>query len=392
MIFCTQCGHKNVADASFCEECGTALVKRSAAPVAETPTPASTPAPLVAPVASVAPVADGPVTARPVNGKLLKFAAIGVAALVAIGGGVVFLLAPESPSNERFAAAIERSLAANAQQYKPHYCLNNFAYNLDPVLVNEQDQNTRQWLALLTQAGLYNEPELIEDGSGYFMVRRLKYTKTEAGNKATQERQLCIADGVTVAKVESFTPPQKVGDTQASRATVTLKLRNPMAWVMSPETRAQAPQIKPEFSDSVVMVLKDGKWDVADPRALQTAMAAERKLGAQQKQNESAQGSGANGVGGIFDSLKKLFHFGASNPIIGRWKSEMMGITVAAFEFDSDSMVTNGQKVNVRYEVEDKRVTVYPQGQGSGMVVNVIDNDTLTIETGLVNVKLQRSN
>jgi hypothetical protein len=390
MRFCTQCGHKNVADARFCEECGTPLVKRSPAPAAAPVTPTFTPSPSPSP--AVAAVADRPVAARPVNGKLLKFAAIGVTALVAVGVGLYFLLAPEAPSNERFAVAIERSLAANAQQYKAHYCLSNFAYHLSPVLVNEQDDGTRQWLAVLTKAGLYSEPEVIEDNSGFFVVRKLQYTKTEAGNKATQDRQLCIADGVTVAKVESFTPPQKVGDTEASRATVTLKLRNPMPWVTSEETQAIAPQIKAEFSDSVVMVRKDGKWDVADQRALQTALAAERKLGAQKQQNETAQVSGASGVGGIFDSLKKLFHFGASNPIIGRWKSEMMGLTVASFEFDSDSMVTNGQKVNVRYEVEGTRVTVYPQGAGAGMVVNVIDNDTLTLDAGLVEVKLKRAN
>jgi hypothetical protein len=386
MIFCTQCGHKNVADARFCEECGKPLVKRTAsapaaAPVAATPTQAP----------AMATVADTAVAARPGNGKLLKFAAIGVAVLVAFGVGLFFLLAPESPSNERFAAAIERSLAANSQAYKARYCLNNFAYNLDPVQVNEQDQGTQQWLAVLTKAGLYSEPELIEESTGFFVVRKLKYSKTEAGKKATQDRQLCIADGVSVAKVDSFTPPEKLGDTQASRASVTLKLRHPMPWVTAEETQAQAPQIKAEFAESVVMVLKDGKWDVADQRALQTAIAAERKLGGRQKQDEGSSASSTSG-GGIFDSLKKLFSFGANNPIIGHWKSEMMGMTVAAFEFDSDAMVTNGQKVNVRYEVEDKRVTVYPQGDGAGMVVNVIDHDNLSIETGLVSVKLRRVN
>jgi hypothetical protein len=333
-------------------------------------------------------VADTAVAARSGNGKLIKFAAIGVAVLLAVGAGLFFLLAPESASNERFAAAIERSLAANSQAYKARYCLDNFAYNLDPVQVNAQDQGTQQWLSVLTRAGLYSEPELIEDATGFFVVRKLKYTKTEAGRKATQDRQLCIADGVTVAKVDSFTPPQKLGELQASRASVTMKLRNPMPWVTAEETRAQAPQLKAEFAESVVMVLKDGKWDVADQGALQTAIAAERKQGARQK---TAEGSASDG-GGIFDSLKKLFSFGASNPIIGHWKSEMMGITVAAFEFDSDAMVTNGQKVNVRYEVEDKRVTIYPQGESKGMVVNVIDHDTLSIDTGLVEVKLKRSN
>jgi hypothetical protein len=382
MIFCTQCGHKNVAEARFCEECGKPLVLRAAA----------APAAQVVGAASSTPtdfVATASASSIPINGKLLKYVAGGVALLAVIGAGLFFLLAPESASNERFAAAIERSLAANSQAYKVRYCLSNFAYNLDPVQVNEQDQGTRQWLAVLTKAGLYSEPELIEDTTGYFVVRKLRYSKTEAGKNATQEGKLCIADGVTVAKVDSFTPPQKLGDTQASRATVTLKLRNPMPWVMTDETRAQTPQIKAEFTDSVVMALKDGKWDVADQRALQTAMMAERKLSSKQ---QSGNDSASSGAGGFFDSLKKLFSSGASNPIIGHWKSDVMGITVAMFEFDSNSMVSNGQKVDVRYEVEDTRVTVYAQGQSNGTVFNVIDHDTLSVNTGMAELKLKRVN
>ena len=370
MSFCTQCGHKNVAEARFCEECGTPLVKPAASASAPVAVPDNT--------------AGAP---RPINGKLLKFAAISVVVLIAIGAGLFFLLAPESPNNARFAAAIERSLAANAQNYKSRYCLSNFAYQLDPVLVNDGDQNTRQWLSVLTKAGLYSEPELIEDTTGFFVVRKLRYTKTEAGKKATLDRQLCIAEGVSVAKVDSFTQPEKLGDTQASRARVTLKLRNPMPWVMDEETLSIAPQIKAEFSDSVVMVLKEGKWDVADQGSLQAAMAAQRTLEMGQKAHVRAATSG-----GIFDALKNLFSFGASNPIVGHWKSEMMGMTVASFTFDADSMEANGQKTKVRYEIEDKRVTVYPQDQGAGMIVNVIDHDTLSINTGLVEIKLKRAN
>jgi hypothetical protein len=327
-----------------------------------------------------------PLAPRPVNRRLLSFVALGVAAVLALGAGLFFLLAPEAPSNERFAAAIERSLAGKAQDYKAHYCLNNFAYNLDPVLVNEQDQATRQWLAVLTKGGLYSEPELIEDTTGYFVVRKLRYSKTEAGKKATQDRLLCVADGVSVARVERFTAPEKIGDTQAARATVTLKLRNPMPWAMTEEAQSMVAQLQPEFSQDIVMVLNDGKWDVADQRALQIAIAAERQQGARQKANEA----GAAG-GGMFDALKRLFSLGASNPIIGKWSSEMMGVTVAAFEFESDAMLTNGQKTPVRYEVEGQRVTVYPQGEGSGMVVNVVDHDTLSIDTGLVQLKLKRA-
>src|SRR5450830_1132399 len=114
MSFCTQCGHNNVAEARFCEECGTPLIKPVAIPAASAPTPASVP---------FAAAAAAPLAARPVTASLIMFAAIGVVALIAIGAGLFFLLAPEAPNTERFAAAIKRSLATNRQNYKPRYCL-----------------------------------------------------------------------------------------------------------------------------------------------------------------------------------------------------------------------------------------------------------------------------
>lgn len=375
MAFCTQCGHKNVDDARFCEECGTPL-KATAAPAA-----------VQAPASGTAPVAPAAARAPANSGKLVKVVAIAVAVLLALGAGAFLLLAPESPSNERFAAAIEKSLAADSSAYKARYCLSNFAYDRDPVHVNDQDLNTRRWLAVLTKAGLYAEPEVIDDTSGFLIQRQLKYVKTEAGKKATQGRQLCIADGVTVAKVERFTPPARVGDIEASRATVTMKLRNPMPFVAEEETKSIEPGLQAEFSENVVLMLKEGKWVVADQRAVQTAAQAERQLHAE---NKSAVSGGASG-GGLLASLKKLFSFSGGNPVIGHWKSQVMGVSMEVFEFDSDSMISNGAKVKVRYEVEDKRVTVYPEGSSAGMIIEVIDNDTLSMNMGLMEIKLTRS-
>jgi hypothetical protein len=402
MIFCTQCGHKNADDARFCEECGkpTKLAQAAAAPAPVTAPPATAQATVPVP-ATAAPKAafalpDAPSTggasgnstsSSKGNSKLIQIAAIAVVALTAIGAGAYFWLAPESASNERFAAAIERSLATQTEVFKPRYCLSNFPYNLSPVTVNENDQNTQRWLAVLSKAGLYSEPEVVEQNMGFFTVRKLSYTRTEAGNKAVQGNLLCIADGVSVVKVESFTPPEKLGELQASRASAKFKLRNPMPWVAAEETRAVAPEIPMEFAESVLLIRKDGKWQVPDARELQAADAAQR---VQRGKELLAQRAAASGGDSIFSSLSKLLHFGPANPLQGRWSSQIMGVRGQSFEFDGDTMISQGQRIKVRYEIEDQRVTVYTELEGGGMVFNVKDHDNLTMQIGGMEIPLTR--
>lgn len=377
MTFCTKCGHKNLAEARFCEECGNTL---GAQPIASAPQATRV-------EASPAQQSVETQLPRKFNTRLIKMAGIGVGVLIAAGVGLFLMLAPESPSNERFAKAIDRSLASNSQAYRSHYCLGNFPYDQDQVRINEQDSGTRRWLAVLTKAGLYSEPELVIQDAGYFIVRQLVYVKTEAGKKATQSQRLCIADGVAVAKVDSFSPPEKLGQFEVSRANVTLKLREPLPWVLTEETKAAAPNIQSEFSANLILALKDGKWEVANDQEIQVAALAQRKLNRQQAQSADRD----NGPG-FFPSLLKLFSGSAGNPIIGRWKSDVMGIAMVSFEFDSDSMISSGQKVKVRYEMEEKRVTVYPEGADVGLIVNIIDPDTLSLNMGMMDVKLTRAN
>lgn len=384
MTFCTQCGHKNVADSRFCEECGTPL--KSAAQAHVPAAPASAPAPVTAPVEHSAGAA--PAATRTGNGRLIKMAAVAVVALIAVGLGLVFLLAPESPSNERFAAAIERSLATKPDSYKARYCLNNFPYNVSPVTVNENNENTRRWLSVLVKAGLYTEPELVEEAGLFFTTRKLSYTKTEAGNKATQGNSLCIAEGVSVAQVNSFSPPEKLGEQELSRANVTFKLRNPMPWVTAEETRTLAPEIKAEFSDSTLLLLKEGKWQVASESDLQMLQAQARNQN--QAKREQGASVGASGGGGFFASLGQLFSFGASNPLLGKWKTQLMGVTMVAFEFTPDAMVSKGTKTKVRYEIEQGQVTVYQDGSEQGTIFQVVNQDTLKFDAGGIELELKR--
>lgn len=379
MPFCTKCGHKNAEENRFCEECGALLPNIAKAPAAPTPPsasaalPATPAAPLAAPTAALRPARKG---------KAVLYAAVTTGVFTIAGAAAFFALRAQEPSNELFASLVEKSVAADASNYKSRYCLGNFAYDKDPVFINPGDIGTKNWLSVLTKAGLYTEPVTETVQSGFFMEERLKYTKTDAGKKATQGRSLCIADGVTVDKVESFTPPTKAGPLEFSRATVQFKLRNAMPWVGTDETK-QAADIPTEFKDTKVLILKEGKWALASDDDVRAAMRASKS---EKRSNPAAKETDS----GFFSAIMKLFA-SSGNPLIGRWTSSVMGMVALSFEFDADSMISDGQKTKVRYEVNDKSVTVYPEGSAAGLIFTIVDNDTMQLRTGFVDVELKRA-
>lgn len=382
MAFCTQCGHKNEAAGRFCDECGAPL--KSSASAQQTTPQATAASEMPVPPAAVGAAAANSADSSVLGKKIAKYAGIGFIVVAIAAGIAAFALRDESPSNALFASIIEKSLAANSDAYKQRYCLRNFAYDKDPVFVNSYDAGTQRWMAVLTKSGLYSEPEIVTHDSGYFVTQQLKYQKTEAGKKATSGSLLCIADGVSVKSVDAFTPVTKEGDIQVSMATVTLQLKSPMPWVTEDEAKQAGVLVQTEFQDNKVLMLKDRKWVLASDTDIRSAQTGKRT----QKRNQSA--STPSGPG-FFASLMKMFG-GKSNPLIGHWTSSVMGFAVVAFDFDADSMSTNGNKVKVRYEVTDEEVTVYPQDDSAaGMVFKVIDANTMTVNMGIAALQIKRT-
>lgn len=369
MIFCTQCGHKNETAGRFCEECGHLLK-------VHTPTPpaAQQPPSPEAKLASPAPVPGSVASSTPTK-KMALFAGIGALVIAIAAGGAAFALRSESPSTALFSGLIEQSLLANPAAYKSRYCLDNTQYDGDTILFNSANTAANRWMAVLTHAGLYSELEPEIQDLGFFRTTFLKYEKTEAGKKATDGQQLCFAEGVTVKSVDSFTPPTKLGETQVSKAIVTLQLKNPMPWISEDATKQAGVNRPLEFQDKKVFILKDRKWVLASATDMRIAQSGIRVP-------EKSQPNAKPTEAGFFSSLLKLFG-GPSNPLIGQWKSTMMGVDLPAFEFDADTMTSNAEKIKVRYVVTDKDVTVYPLvGPEVGMVFEVVDANTMRVNLG----------
>lgn len=372
MAFCKQCGHKNPDDARFCENCGEPQqAKPAAAP--STPPSATDQAPLSASSAAF----KGP------SKRLLMMLAAGLVGLVLLGAAMAFLLAPEGASKETFGKAIDRILLANPNLLREQYCLQNFNYSEDSVLVNTADHRTQAWMGLLTQAGLYSGPETVTTQRGFFTQTRLRFSKTEAGRKATHLNMLCIADGLEVAEVLDFTQPERLGGTKVARVSVRLALRNPMPWTQTEQARQLDQTLANAFSGSArnafVLMREDGKWAPISPSVLARAEA--------QSEGPARTQEGP----GIFASLAALFGFGPSNPILGVWSFEVITGVTGRFEFHPDRIITNRGQDQVRYEIQDDRVLVYTIKDNQLILdVRVIDRDNLSMNLGGINLRLTR--
>lgn len=378
MAFCTKCGHKNVADARFCESCGTPLQLGAAAPSAPAPHPSSVQGALT----------EGKALAQGPSKRLLMLLAAGLVGLVILGTGLALLLAPERASKASFTHAINRILLSDPSLLRDQYCLQTLNYSLDPLVVNSNDRRTQSWMALLTEAGLYSGPETINRHFGFLVMTQLKYTRTEAGRKATHNNMLCIADGLEVAEVLSFSPPQQVQDTEVSVVTVRLALRNPMPWTQTDVARQIDPTLyqahSPTASNNLPLMLQDGKWVLATPAILERAQAQQLSQARSPEQP------------GWLANLPALLGFGPANPLLGTWTiagvpTELFPGLGVQFEFSATTMTTLGVQIPVRYQFEGDRVVVHSSENNQILMnVRVVGPDTLMAAYAGENVRLTR--
>lgn len=363
MRFCTSCGHGNDDDSAFCQECGAALRPKAAA-------------------------AAQPVTAGvPAGGKrTLAIAASVIGVLIAAGAAAWFFLMPPAASERNFAAAVQKHLDAHPDLVRETTCLRNFRYDRDPAAIAEHDSRGRKWFDMLVEAGLYEAPQP-HTTSGWFAQKQLHYRQTEAGKKAIHGNRLCFAEGLRVKSVAAFTPPQAHGDLLVSRADVILEYRDPASWSRSQTARELANGLDREQRRNWTLVRTDGQWKVADAETLGAIRFRSGQSMPMQAQAEDAAAAAPD----WWSRIKNYFSATVGgNPLIGTWETSMMGVIMLQYEFTADSMRVGDAVTPVRYEVKENEVVVYPEGQGTGLIVKVIDEDNIELNVGVAAVKFKR--
>jgi hypothetical protein len=378
--FCTKCGTlAEDNEAQFCQSCGAALPGAKAPQITSLPVNASRPAPHL-------PLA-----------KIAKIAAVGVASLAVMGGGIWFLTkAPATPD----AFALSTLLNADVKATEQRVCIGNFPYDKDPVFVNGNDTFTKNWLTQLVRAGIYNQPEAQTSG-GWFPQTQYKYTRTPAGLKAIHNGKLCFADGIGIDKVE-YSEPQKVNDKTHVEAKYTYHYVNPAVWIKQPEVKEIDAQHfgQSSFDESAILALEDGKWKL-------TLWQDKYNPGFSSfGQSESSSGSelasaklhSSSSSGGFSAWIKNLFSSMGGNPLIGTWTldSEKMGIADfnigQQFEFTADEMRAGPSVKKVKYEVRGDKVLVTETSAHNATAFTIIDHDHIALETGMGKLNLRRVN
>jgi hypothetical protein len=321
--FCTRCGAANDADARFCDACGHRFAPRRMAPAARAPR----------------------ATARPFD---LRYLVGGGLALLLLGGGAWYLLAPQTASEAVFAAAIDRYALAQPDAFQDKVCLDNFPYARDPALTSVFDAGSNDWLAELVKAGVYAAPERVSNG---LFALSWRYRLTARGRAALRGGKLCLADGIRVEQVEAFSAPEDVAGVTVSRARYRYALRAPQPW-LTPAIRAGLERGR-GASDSILLALKDRRWvvpDAAERERLQRGVAGEALA--------AGVSADSGAVAGPFAWFKRLF--GPSGPNeADAWQALVRAVPVLApekarFALESCERVGEGPRFRCRVRLGGK--------------------------------------
>lgn len=250
--FCTQCGTINEADARFCDACGKPLKPR-------------TPVPEAAPSASAALPHGMPVRRLP-----WPWLGGGIALLLLLAAAAWYWLQPQEPSREVFMAVINQHLAQHDADYRRKVCLRNLPYGKQSLVTHPFDQASNAWLGELVKAGLYAAPQKIRNG---FFGEQLEYQQTDLARTAVVDGRLCVGSGIEAVTVTQWSPPQTMGELLVSQVHYDFQPRQPVAW-LTPAIRRELFGEAGKGEARIMLLRKDGRWQVADDGERQALEAA----------------------------------------------------------------------------------------------------------------------
>jgi hypothetical protein len=263
---------------------------------------------------------------------------LGGVALVAIAaaGGAAYWLTrePSPPSADEVSALVKLDTAA----VESLTCLDNFNYGISPVNISPWDGNTKNWLAILVEAGIYSGPQQVTSG-GWIPQEHLQYEHTEEGKKSIRGKKLCYAEGIAIESVKYAEPNLQAKPARVS-GTAQYRLVKPASWISSPSAKEAMPDrfAKNGGELQLSFVLIDGKW-VSPDKAPQPS-----------KERRSPGGSAAKAESGgdLFSWFGNLFGGNPGSALQGRWVLSQ-GLVPMVFEFKPESAVIMGAEVPATY-------------------------------------------
>ena len=371
--FCTKCGTAHLADARFCEECGS--------PVNKTPAIAASIPAFAAPTAAPAPTPTPAPTK--VKSRMLLVVGGAVALVVAGGVGLVILLSPEKATEASFSRSINDYFAKNSAARERLVCLSNLPYQRDPIRVGQYDQSNKQWLDSLAKNGVYSAPE--EQGNGgFFSQTQYVYRLTAVGKKSIHDNKLCLAGGLKVKSVTGFDRVQESNGRSTAYASAVLEMTDEAAWLSKSADRTEILQQAnvQEISTKLTLALVDKKWQVDESGT------SSRSRANPNRSRDAAESSQIKPSSeGLFDKFSSLFSFGG-HPLIGKWQDES---GLASLEFTKDSLVNNGVMMKAEFKTKGDEVIVTPEaGQGVSLIFKVRDRDHISMDAGVISINLAR--
>lgn len=392
-IFCTRCGTENGVGDAFCQNCGSPLRK---------PVNQSERAPSAA-------VQDHGASLP--SRRIGIWAAIGMITVTLIGGGLYFLAKQPDASPENLLMAAQADLGDVVQKGMPGaLCLGNMDYAAEAFNVAEYDSRTLAWLDMLTAAGLYQKVGMVLGGNAYVPQTLVQYKPTAVAQKWRQGNQLCLARKVRVAAITDIGEPRDDASPSGSagrhtvRAKVVVETEDLAAWIDKPGVSERMLPLLPMWSRSqqqlrlsrdAEFVVRDGKWhvDTESQRMPRKPLKAE--------QDEASTSPSPRELG-LWGRIKSLFGMHA-HPLEGTWAvdteamPEIFGHQITRemdirdrLTFTADACEVERKQSKCRFVTEGRLVKVYAEGTRQQLVFEVVDDDTVKFDVGLLAITYKR--
>jgi hypothetical protein len=335
-------------------------------------------------------------------------------ALLVAAVGLYFLLTPPAATRDRLLSAAKTGYGnALTTQFKRELCLGNMNYSLENFNIGENDRPTLTWLNTLVSAGLYSPPVAVNSG-GFFPQTLQQYVATPELSKWRDGSRLCLAKDVELADVTDIGKPQEeslgsgatAGKLLMVRANLILQATDTAPWLDKADVQGAvlATLNQWKFSEGKLRKqvvesfgLRDGLWTTGP------AFKAELKKQygpARRNEESAAAASGGGFFAGLSSRLSSMFSFGG-NPLRGKWRMDpsalagslgmaMPGGLDITMTFTSDAIEVGGQSMKCKFEVDGKRVKVTPEGQAATLIFEMSDNDTASVDMGVMKMVYRR--